>query len=260
MLFRFVVCNALSVASYIPHQLVSACGCCFQPGRERPPRADPARARRSWCIVSGADAMSRKWNRQKPPSGWDYIEPTMDAFDREMRTAVDAPHEGFRKAESQWPIHQINWQRSRYIYDLFYKASFRVGMEPAPLGCVLLRAAAVHAQTCNIAHNLGNWRRLPLPVYNAVSCSAPARTGTLTRAVLCCAVLCCAVPACRSHHNAVQAHLAAAVRLLHSQQANRPRADRQVEEARVRTFCLLENANTTKPFKQDLCRTEKKKD
>jgi len=65
--------------------------------------------------------MSRKWNRKKPPSGWDYIEPTMDALDREMREAVDAPHEGLRKAESQWPIHQINWQRSRYIYDMFYK-------------------------------------------------------------------------------------------------------------------------------------------
>jgi bud site selection protein 31 len=23
-------------------------------------------------------------------------------------------------AESQWPVHQINWQRSRYIYDLYY--------------------------------------------------------------------------------------------------------------------------------------------
>lgn len=20
-----------------------------------------------------------------------------------------------------WPIHQINWQRSRYVYDMFYK-------------------------------------------------------------------------------------------------------------------------------------------
>jgi bud site selection protein 31 len=23
-------------------------------------------------------------------------------------------------AESQWPVHQISWQRSRYIYDLYY--------------------------------------------------------------------------------------------------------------------------------------------
>ena len=23
-------------------------------------------------------------------------------------------------SESQWPVHQISWQRSRYIYDLYY--------------------------------------------------------------------------------------------------------------------------------------------
>lgn len=33
---------------------------------------------------------------------------------------VNEPHEGLRKTESQWPIHQINWQKSRYIYDLYY--------------------------------------------------------------------------------------------------------------------------------------------
>lgn len=33
---------------------------------------------------------------------------------------VNDPHEGLRKTESQWPIHQINWQKSRYIYDMFY--------------------------------------------------------------------------------------------------------------------------------------------
>lgn len=25
-----------------------------------------------------------------------------------------------RKIESMWPVHQINWQKSRYIYDLYY--------------------------------------------------------------------------------------------------------------------------------------------
>jgi bud site selection protein 31 len=33
---------------------------------------------------------------------------------------VNDPHEGLRKSESQWPIHQINWQKSRYIYDMYY--------------------------------------------------------------------------------------------------------------------------------------------
>lgn len=37
-----------------------------------------------------------------------------------MRERINEPHEGLRKAESQWPVHQINWQRSRYVYDMYY--------------------------------------------------------------------------------------------------------------------------------------------
>lgn len=33
---------------------------------------------------------------------------------------VNEPHEGLRKTEAQWPVHQINWQKSRYVYDMFY--------------------------------------------------------------------------------------------------------------------------------------------
>jgi len=65
---------------------------------------------------------SRRWGRQKKaPKGYDYIKPVLDALDSEMREAVNAPHEGMRKDEALWPIHQINWQRSRYIYDMYYK-------------------------------------------------------------------------------------------------------------------------------------------
>lgn len=35
-------------------------------------------------------------------------------------SGVNEPHEGLRKNESQWPIHQINWQKSRYVYDMYY--------------------------------------------------------------------------------------------------------------------------------------------
>ena len=55
-----------------------------------------------------------------PPPGFDYVEPILTAMDTELREQVNAPHEGLRKTESQWPVHQINWQRSRYIYDLYY--------------------------------------------------------------------------------------------------------------------------------------------
>uniref|UniRef100_A0A7S3NNA3 G10 protein n=1 Tax=Aureoumbra lagunensis TaxID=44058 RepID=A0A7S3NNA3_9STRA len=38
-----------------------------------------------------------------------------------MRERVNESHEGKRKVESQQPIMQINWQRSRYVYDMYWK-------------------------------------------------------------------------------------------------------------------------------------------
>lgn len=61
-----------------------------------------------------------RWGRKKPPPGYDYIEPTLTILENELREKMNEPHEGKRKVESLWPIHQINWQRSRYVYDMFY--------------------------------------------------------------------------------------------------------------------------------------------
>lgn len=61
-------------------------------------------------------------NRKKtPPEGWDLIEPTLEELDQKMREAEASPHEGKRKAEVLWPIFKVHHQKSRYIYDLFYK-------------------------------------------------------------------------------------------------------------------------------------------
>ena len=38
-----------------------------------------------------------------------------------LHTAELDPHEGKRKVEALWPIFRIHHQRSRYIYDLYYK-------------------------------------------------------------------------------------------------------------------------------------------
>lgn len=38
-----------------------------------------------------------------------------------MRDAVNEPHEGKRRNEATWPITKIHWERSRYVYELFYK-------------------------------------------------------------------------------------------------------------------------------------------
>lgn len=35
--------------------------------------------------------------------------------------AETEPHEGKRKVESLWPIFKVHHQKSRYIYDLFYR-------------------------------------------------------------------------------------------------------------------------------------------
>ena len=42
-------------------------------------------------------------------------------LENELRDKVAEGHEGKRKTESLWPIHQISWQRSRYVFDMFFK-------------------------------------------------------------------------------------------------------------------------------------------
>ena len=51
----------------------------------------------------------------------DLIEPTLDEIEGKMREAELAPHEGKRKVETLWPIFKIHHQKSRYIYDLYFK-------------------------------------------------------------------------------------------------------------------------------------------
>lgn len=38
-----------------------------------------------------------------------------------MKEAENESHEGKRKVEALWPVFKIHHQRTRYIYDLFYK-------------------------------------------------------------------------------------------------------------------------------------------
>merc|ERR1712071_643088 len=62
-----------------------------------------------------------KRSKKPPPEGWELIEPTLEELEQKMREAETDPHEGKRKVEALWPIFKIHHQRSRYIYDLFYK-------------------------------------------------------------------------------------------------------------------------------------------
>ena len=61
----------------------------------------------------------RRWGKKKPPAGWDYIAPTLDALASELREVNSAPTGGKQKLESNWPIIQLNNQRTRYIYDMY---------------------------------------------------------------------------------------------------------------------------------------------
>lgn len=60
-------------------------------------------------------------SKKKKPAGWDLIEPTLEEFETKMREAINEPHEGKRKTELDWPIFRIHHQRSKYIYDMFFK-------------------------------------------------------------------------------------------------------------------------------------------
>ena len=60
-------------------------------------------------------------SRKKAPEGWELIEPTLEELDQKMSEAETESHEGKRKVEALWPIFKIHHQKSRYIYDLFYR-------------------------------------------------------------------------------------------------------------------------------------------
>eukprot|EP00037_Helgoeca_nana_P011726 m.105389 g.105389 ORF g.105389 m.105389 type:complete len:203 (+) comp21015_c0_seq1:284-892(+) len=59
--------------------------------------------------------------RKKTPEGFELIEDELDRFDMEMREAERDPHDGKRMVEALWPIHKIHYQKSRYVFDMFYK-------------------------------------------------------------------------------------------------------------------------------------------
>ncbi|KAH9687513.1 protein BUD31 [Citrus sinensis] len=62
-----------------------------------------------------------KTNRVKIPEGWELIEPTLRELQAKMREAENDPHDGKRKCETLWPIFKIAHQKSRYIFDLYYR-------------------------------------------------------------------------------------------------------------------------------------------
>ncbi|KAL7541406.1 hypothetical protein ACHAXR_010897 [Thalassiosira sp. AJA248-18] len=64
---------------------------------------------------------TNRWDRKaKVPKGFSYLAPVLSALENELRDKVRESNAGKRNTESMWPVHQINWQRSRYVYDMYY--------------------------------------------------------------------------------------------------------------------------------------------
>ena len=63
----------------------------------------------------------RTLRTKRAPKGWELIEPTLLEMMNQMRDAENEPHEGKRKVEAGWKILKLHHQRSKYIYNLFYK-------------------------------------------------------------------------------------------------------------------------------------------
>ena len=70
------------------------------------------------------------------PPGWDRLEPQLLDFERRMRDAESAGHEGKRKAEAVWPIFRIHHQRSRFVYDAYYRRGEAGEVKEATVGDV----------------------------------------------------------------------------------------------------------------------------
>lgn len=64
--------------------------------------------------------MPRNRTSKPPPPGYEVIEPVIEALENELRDKVKESNLNKRNTESMWPVHQINWQRTRYIYDMYY--------------------------------------------------------------------------------------------------------------------------------------------
>ena len=58
---------------------------------------------------------------KKIPEGFSEISETLNALEQKIRDAEQQPHYGKKKIQSTWKLLKLNHQRSRYIYNRFYK-------------------------------------------------------------------------------------------------------------------------------------------
>ncbi len=57
--------------------------------------------------------------RRKPPADLsDELDAELCSFEKRMKEAVLASSAGKRRTESLWEVAKVNWQRTRFVYDL----------------------------------------------------------------------------------------------------------------------------------------------
>lgn len=63
-----------------------------------------------------------RWKtKHNPPAGFDAVQGVLEALDNELRDKVKETDAKQRKTQAMWPVHQINWQKTRYVYDMYAK-------------------------------------------------------------------------------------------------------------------------------------------
>lgn len=78
----------------------------------------------------------RRLRGKKLPAGFEKIEAVIDDFEAQMRDAVNEDCAGKHKAELNWKVHRVHWEKNRFIFDLMYvrkvmsRELVRVGVGP----------------------------------------------------------------------------------------------------------------------------------
>lgn len=62
----------------------------------------------------------RRLRGKKLPPGFDKVEAVIDDFEAQMRDAVNEDGAGKRKAELNWKVHRVHWEKNRFVFDLMY--------------------------------------------------------------------------------------------------------------------------------------------
>mmetsp|Transcript_9593 Transcript_9593/g.39439 ORF Transcript_9593/g.39439 Transcript_9593/m.39439 type:complete len:208 (-) Transcript_9593:58-681(-) len=65
--------------------------------------------------------LKRKIATRRPPPGIDLVRETIQQYEEQLRDAVNEDHSGKRKNELTWRITRLHWEKSRYVYDLFWR-------------------------------------------------------------------------------------------------------------------------------------------